>query len=374
MSPKIAGFERAPSVERRNRCRPSHNRYGVPHRARSARRIPGPRRRLLRRADGARASRISHQRADGARQPRRGDRPRQARGRRGQPRARSARSGAVADAIIAAADEILAGGLRDQFVVDVYQAGAGTSHNMNTNEVLANRAAEIARRRARHLRRRASQRSRQHGPVDQRRVSDGDAAGACCSSTARFVAAVPRAGRRVRAQGRAVRGRAQGRAARICRTRCRSRSARSSAAMPRACARPRTAARHAVAALCRTEPRRDGGRHGAQRRRRLHAARDRGAGAADQAAAAAGAQPLPRHAEHGRRRRLLRRAAADWPSSSARSPAICACCRWARARASARSGCRPCSPDRRSCRARSIRRCRRWSIRCAIRCSAATRR
>jgi len=48
----------------------------------------------------------------------------------------------VASAIIAAADEILAGGLRDQFVVDVYQAGAGTSHNMNANEVLANRAAE----------------------------------------------------------------------------------------------------------------------------------------------------------------------------------------------------------------------------------------
>ena len=42
-----------------------------------------------------------------------------------------------------AADEVLAGQLRDQFVVDVYQAGAGTSHNMNANEVLANRAAEI---------------------------------------------------------------------------------------------------------------------------------------------------------------------------------------------------------------------------------------
>ena len=51
--------------------------------------------------------------------------------------------GAIADAIVAAADEILAGNLRDQFVVDVYQAGAGTSHNMNTNEVLANRAAEL---------------------------------------------------------------------------------------------------------------------------------------------------------------------------------------------------------------------------------------
>ncbi|MGH2502401.1 MAG: lyase family protein, partial [Ktedonobacterales bacterium] len=43
----------------------------------------------------------------------------------------------VADAIVAAADEILAGKWRDQFVVDVYQAGAGTSHNMNANEVLA---------------------------------------------------------------------------------------------------------------------------------------------------------------------------------------------------------------------------------------------
>jgi aspartate ammonia-lyase len=49
----------------------------------------------------------------------------------------------VAAAIVQAADEILAGQLRDQFIVDVYQAGAGTSHNMNTNEVLANRAAEI---------------------------------------------------------------------------------------------------------------------------------------------------------------------------------------------------------------------------------------
>jgi aspartate ammonia-lyase len=49
----------------------------------------------------------------------------------------------IANAIIAAADEILAGQWRDQFVVDVYQAGAGTSHNMNANEVLANRAIEI---------------------------------------------------------------------------------------------------------------------------------------------------------------------------------------------------------------------------------------
>jgi aspartate ammonia-lyase len=48
-----------------------------------------------------------------------------------------------ADAIIKACDEILSGSLREWFVVDVYQAGAGTSHNMNANEVIANRAIEL---------------------------------------------------------------------------------------------------------------------------------------------------------------------------------------------------------------------------------------
>ena len=49
----------------------------------------------------------------------------------------------TAKAIIQACDEVLAGKLLDQFVVDVFQAGAGTSFNMNVNEVLANRALEI---------------------------------------------------------------------------------------------------------------------------------------------------------------------------------------------------------------------------------------
>ncbi len=50
---------------------------------------------------------------------------------------------ALGRAIIAAADEVLAGQWFDQFVVDPFQAGAGTSHNMNANEVLANRANEL---------------------------------------------------------------------------------------------------------------------------------------------------------------------------------------------------------------------------------------
>src|SRR5439155_786211 len=49
----------------------------------------------------------------------------------------------LADAITRAADEVLGGAHREQFVVDPYQAGAGTSHNMNCNEVLANRANEL---------------------------------------------------------------------------------------------------------------------------------------------------------------------------------------------------------------------------------------
>ena len=49
----------------------------------------------------------------------------------------------ISSAIVQATQEILGGQWRDQFVVDVYQAGAGTSHHMNVNEVLANRALEI---------------------------------------------------------------------------------------------------------------------------------------------------------------------------------------------------------------------------------------
>ena len=49
----------------------------------------------------------------------------------------------LAAAIIAAAQEVVDGKWDDQFRVDPFQAGAGTSHNMNTNEVIANRAIEL---------------------------------------------------------------------------------------------------------------------------------------------------------------------------------------------------------------------------------------
>ncbi|MDD2396096.1 MAG: lyase family protein, partial [Sphaerochaeta sp.] len=49
----------------------------------------------------------------------------------------------IAQAIITACDEIIAGKWHEQFIVDVIQGGAGTSTNMNANEVIANRAIEL---------------------------------------------------------------------------------------------------------------------------------------------------------------------------------------------------------------------------------------
>ena len=84
----------------------------------------------------------------------------------------------LGQAIVRAADEVLVEGRWwDQFVVDRFQAGAGTSHNMNANEVLANRANELLGGRPRHVRARPSQRPRQHGPVVQRRRADHGPAG-----------------------------------------------------------------------------------------------------------------------------------------------------------------------------------------------------
>ena len=58
-------------------------------------------------------------------------------------------SAAKADAIIAAAREVVEGGLDEHFPVDVFQTGSATSTNMNANEVIANRAMQILRRRGR---------------------------------------------------------------------------------------------------------------------------------------------------------------------------------------------------------------------------------
>jgi aspartate ammonia-lyase len=82
-------------------------------------------------------------------------------------------------AIVAACDELVVGRLHEQFVVDVIQGGAGTSTNMNANEVIANRALEIMGHQRGEYNS-APQRTRQHEPVDQRRLSHGAQAGHLC--------------------------------------------------------------------------------------------------------------------------------------------------------------------------------------------------
>ncbi|HEX5874232.1 MAG TPA: lyase family protein [Pyrinomonadaceae bacterium] len=51
--------------------------------------------------------------------------------------------GPIGEAVIKAADELIDGQHKEHFSLDVFQAGAGTSYNMNVNEVIANRALEI---------------------------------------------------------------------------------------------------------------------------------------------------------------------------------------------------------------------------------------
>jgi aspartate ammonia-lyase len=203
----------------------------------------------------------------------------------------------IGNAIVAAADEVLGGALRDQFVVDVYQAGAGTSHNMNSNEVLANRAAErLGGTRGEY----AAVHPNDHvnmGQSDERRVSDGDAT---------VAAARARRARRIRArpcsligpEGDPVRVGPQGRphpspgrgaddarpGVRRLRRLHRSRGGRR---------------RAGVRAVEGIEPGRDRRGHRPECRRRLHGAGRRLPPALHRHRSAPGGESLPRHQSMG---------------------------------------------------------------------------
>ena len=87
----------------------------------------------------------------------------------------------------------------------------GTSHNMNANEVLANRAAELLGGARGEYRLVHPERSRQHGTVDQRRVPDGDAAGAAARRTRRWWSRRARSSASLAKKARGVRVHPQGR-------------------------------------------------------------------------------------------------------------------------------------------------------------------
>ena len=328
-------------------------RHDSPHRARSAGREARPRRRVLRHPDRARARELSHQRLARPCRARHGHGPDQE--MRG-PRQHGARPAGPATSAMPSSrppTRFIAGKLRDQFVVDVYQAGAGTSHNMNANEVLANRAAELLDGPRGAYDACASQRPRQHGPVHERRLSGGDATGAAGQLIDRLVATRRAAG------GGARREVADAFAdvLKVGRTHLQD-------AVPitlgqefsgyAAVHRPRRRRRRAGGdAAAGAESRRDGRRHRAERRRRLH----------DRLAIEFLAEETGRPVVPAANRFRVTQSMGDvlavsgavrrlWRSRRARSPATCGCSRWGLARVSRRSGCRRCSPARRSCRAK----------------------
>ena len=87
------------------------------------------------------------------------------------------------DAIVRACEEIRDGELHDEFVVDVIQGGAGTSTNMNANEVIANRGARTPGAPEGRVPVPASDRARQHEPEHQRRLSDRGEGRRCISAS-----------------------------------------------------------------------------------------------------------------------------------------------------------------------------------------------
>ena len=165
--------------------------------------------------------------------------------------------------------------LRDQFVVDVYQAGAGTSHNMNANEVLANRAARDCSA-SRAAPTRACTRTITSTWASRPTTCSRRRRGwRCCSAPAPLVAAGARARRQPRAEGRRVRRRAEDRPhAPAGRRADHARPGVQRLRRVRRAAAP-TMWRAASRAAAGAEHRRDRRRHRPQRRRRLPAARRR---------------------------------------------------------------------------------------------------
>ena len=331
--------------------RPQPDLYELPHRTRSARRASGARRRVLRRADRARRRELPDQRPARA-APTSSPRPFSSRrrppkrtptlgrldpaDRRRHPRRGRRNSG---------------GPLRDQFVVDVYQAGAGTSHNMNANEVLANRAGEI-------LGEPRGTYTRVH-PNDHVNMGQSTndvfptatrlalllGAGPLVDAARALADSLARKARRVRRRAQDRPDASAGRGAdharpgvqRLRRVH-RPRRRRCRAGVASSCAELNIGATAVGTGL-----------NAGDDFRRLVVEQPR---ARHRAAADAGAQSVSRDAEHGRRARVLRRdAAAGGRARQGRQRPAAAQHGTAR-RARRRSRCRPCSPDRRSCRAR----------------------
>ena len=216
-------------MQRRRRC------HAIPHpdRARHVRPDRSPGRSALGRANAALAPLFPHFQREDAAGADPGVADRQARGREGERRARRAGRRRRRKRSSLRPTRRSPAATKAEFPLAVWQTGSGTQTNMNVNEVLANRASEILGGIARRRPARPSERRRQPRPVVERRVPDGDERRRGRRDGEAPAARARRAARDARAQGRGIRRTSSRSAARICRTRRRSRWGRSSRATSR---------------------------------------------------------------------------------------------------------------------------------------------
>ena len=104
-----------------------------------------------------------------------------------------------------ACQELIDGKLHDQFRLDVFQGGAGTSTNMNANEVIANRALELMGHKKGEYKLLRPARSRERVAVHQRRLSRRRCTSAWRWATSRMVAAINQLIASFRAKGAGIR-------------------------------------------------------------------------------------------------------------------------------------------------------------------------
>ena len=250
----------------------------------------------------------------------------------------------LAQRIAEAGDEIAEGKHDDQFPIDVFQTGSGTSSNMNANEVIANLAGEGAH------------------PNDH--VNMGQSSNDVFPSAV-HLAALDQATQRAAAGARAARGLAEreGRGVQGPReVRPHAPDGRGAGhARPgvrrlRRADPPRRQARAQRAPAGRADPaRRHRHRHRPQHPPRLRRQGAREAGGRHRARDPSARGPVRGPGQPRRARRAVRRAEGDRGLAHARSPTTSRCWAPARASASARSTCPSCRRARRSCPARSTR-------------------
>ena len=256
----------------------------------------------------------------------------------------------VANAIAGACDRLIAGEMRDQFVTDFIQGGAGTSTNMNANEVIANLALEQLGHKKGRIPVRQSERPRQLRPVDERHLSDGvppradPAPGQLHGRAATAAGGVLREEQRVRKSAEDGAHAPAGRGADVARP-----------GVPRLGhdARRRGAAyRRSAPVPARDQPRRHRDRHDGDGGTWLSGTRHQVPVRADRPEVHPGRRPDRGHFGYRRLRVAVRRAEAHFVEADQDLQRHPPARERARAAGSTRSTCRRCSRARRSCRAR----------------------